>query len=671
MPRETLVLENERIRREFRWNGGNLVTTAVTDLRTGRVWTARGVTPDVQFPGETDAATDGAVRETDVPANAVVPAHRRVEVSFRLGALEVRRVFKLFPGCPAIATELFLRGRARQTAWRSAAAVAGQLVNVENQHAATDAGFHAPVLDRLEFGPRRHLRVTAVRFCDITDRRNNLVHEERLAPYGAPARLTGNLLFGADTLDAGAGFFLLKEAPSSDVQLAPPGSDFAVTRAAAEITGIGVDPDDLPEQEWVRAYGCVLGVAEGRESAILEALRRYQETLRRYDPARDAQILVNTWGDRNRDARVGEAFALKELECCKRLGATHFMIDDGWQAGTSSNSATAGGSMENIWKDEAYWKPHPRRFPNGLTPLSARARELGLRLGLWFAPAKDNHYENWRRDADTLVGLHREHGINLFKIDMVDLPVKTAETRFRRFMETVLEATRGQVSFNLDVTAQRRGGFHLFREFGSLFLENRYTDWSNYYPHWTLRNLWMLSRYVAPRFLQIEFLNRWRNAANYAADDPLAPGCVPFDYCFAVTMMAQPLAWFEASGLPEEAFAIAPLVAKARELETELHAPQVFPIGDEPSGAGWTGFQTRPDDARPGAGLLLVFREFNQEPRGRVKLWDVPPGTRLAGAALAGAATDFTGTVNADGTLDVTLPAPFTFGLWRLRPSHP
>jgi len=28
---------------------------------------------------------------------------------------------------------------------------------------------------------------------------------------------------------------------------------------------------------------------------------------------------------------------------------------------------------------------------------------------------------------------------------------------------------------------------------GVLVLENRYTDWVNYHPHWTLRNLWMLA----------------------------------------------------------------------------------------------------------------------------------------------------------------------------------
>ena len=33
-------------------------------------------------------------------------------------------------------------------------------------------------------------------------------------------------------------------------------------------------------------------------------------------------------------------------------------------------------------------------------------------------------------------------------------------------------------------------------EYGNIFLENRYTDWGNYFPYRTLRNLWQLSRYV-------------------------------------------------------------------------------------------------------------------------------------------------------------------------------
>lgn len=56
--------------------------------------------------------------------------------------------------------------------------------------------------------------------------------------------------------------------------------------------------------------------------------------------------------------------------------------------------------------------------------------------------------------------------------------------------------TNYTVTFNMDVTAGRRNGYHFFNEYVSLFLENRYTDWVNYYPYCTLRNLWSLSRYL-------------------------------------------------------------------------------------------------------------------------------------------------------------------------------
>ena len=76
-------------------------------------------------------------------------------------------------------------------------------------------------------------------------------------------------------------------------------------------------------------------------------------------------------------------------------------------------------------------------------------------------------------------------------------------------------------------------------EYGNIFLENRYTDWGNYYPYRTLRNLWMLSRYVPAEKMQIEFLNKWRNADKYDVADPFAPARYSFDYLFAITLAAQ------------------------------------------------------------------------------------------------------------------------------------
>ena len=82
---------------------------------------------------------------------------------------------------------------------------------------------------------------------------------------------------------------------------------------------------------------------------------------------------------------------------------------------------------------------------------------------------------------DALIGLHREYGIRTFKIDGVMIPDKRADLNLRRMFERVMDATGGQVVFSLDVTAGRRWGYHYGNEYGNIFLENRYHDWSNHY----------------------------------------------------------------------------------------------------------------------------------------------------------------------------------------------
>lgn len=646
---DLLVLQNSRMRRRYRWNQGNLLSLETTDLAANRTWGLSGYETDCFFPGEVPSPADAHFETTAVPEGSINHAYLRVDCSCRFGELEVRRCFRLYEDCPAIACELFLRGRT-QGVWRSP----GHVPGVDEK----EVPFVAEIIERLCFD-RPHLRARAVQFFDVTDQRNNLVLERPLIPYAHPLYLTGNLLLLTDALD-GAGIFILKEAPCSDVQLAYPGCDFVLDRTSVRVVGAGITPQDIAADRWTRCYGFVTGVAAGGEHGLLDALRNYQSRLRRCEAGRDHMIMLNTWGDRSRDARLGEVFALAELEAGAKLGITHFQLDDGWQTGVTSNSADPAGSLHNIWRKPDYWKVNPKRFPRGLAPVAQRARELGIELCLWFNPSADDSYAHWKDDADVLIRLFREHGIRTFKIDGVILPDKKADENFRAMLERVLDATDHQAVFNLDVTAGRRGGYHYLNHYGNLFLENRYTDWGNYYPHWTLRNLWQLARYVPPQNLQIEFLNKWRNPRKYASDDPLAPEHVPFDYCFAITMMAQPLAWFEASNLPPQAFDIAPLVRTYREHQQAIHAGRIFPIGDEPSGASWTGFQS----CGEGGGYLLLLRELSSRPTATVDLWQAlarsQPLQLVAGSA--GAQID----VRADGkSVTAHLPQGFSFALYR------
>ena len=384
------------------------------------------------------------------------------------------------------------------------------------------------ILDRMSL-KGMHWHAKAVEFWDVTDWNDNLVAERDIISYRKNS-YRGNLLFMQDGID-GSGLFFLKEAPCSSVQLEYGGADFIADFGTFSVTGPGINSRDIGPDSWTGIYSVVTGVWSGGELEALTALRKYQKNVRRHLPERDEMIMMNTWGDRSQDSKVNEEFCLAELEKASRLGITHFQIDDGWQVGKSPNSAVAKGSFKNIWDNPDYWTPDPVKYPRGLKPVVDRAKELGIEVGLWFNPSIQNDFEDWRKDADALIRLYREYGIRIFKIDGLNIPNKTAENNLRRFFDAVSEATGRQVVFNLDVTAGRRGGYHYFNEYGNIFLENRYTDWGNYYPYHTLRNVWLLSKYVPAEKLQVEFLNKWRNADKYAGDPFL--GGADFDALFA------------------------------------------------------------------------------------------------------------------------------------------
>jgi len=370
-------------------------------------------------------------------------------------------------------------------------------------------------------------------------------------------------------------------------------------------------------------------------------------------------VLLNTWGDHSQDRKIGLDFRLNEIRAAHRLGITHFQLDDGWQTGRSAASAIAKGSFEGIWKRRDYWEPDVTKFPDGLGPLVALGKKLGIEICVWFNPSQDSSYVHWRDDAGALINLYQKYGIRTFKIDGVQVLDKQSDINIRKMLDSVMMVTNNQAVFNLDVTAGKRYGYHYFNEYGNIFLENRYTDFGSYYPYWTLRNLWMLSRYVPAQNLQIEFLNNFRNTDKYAKDDLLAPSTVSFEYEFALTMMAQPLAWMEASGLPEKAFSIAPVIKKYVALQEKVHAGQIFPIGEEPTGSSWTGFQSVQGDQ----GYLLIIRERNGQVRHAVQTW-LPAGKKVKLQAELGQGKSSIAEVDNDGRVTFTLPAANNYALY-------
>lgn len=637
---DTLYIGNALIHRTFVWNEGNLKTVAIKDRATGRAFVNRSGTPDFVFTEVEYPASDGSLEVRMVESDAIRPAHMLAVVSYRYGPYQVRREWRIYENCPALAVDNFVCGEP-----------ASVPVTAGNQK----SGGPPLRLECLDIGGD-HWHARAVEFSDVTDWNNNLVKTVDFIPFHKLG-YRGNLLFSRDV--DGNGLFFLKEAPCTGMQIASDGADFEAEAGKFLVKGLGAESADLQSGEWVKLYSTVTGVFGEGELSPLLALHAYQKRIRIHDAKRDEMVMMNTWGDRSQDAKVNEAFCLRELEKAARLGITHFQIDDGWQEGKSPNSALGKGSFADIHRNPLYWTPSRDKYPSGLAPVVEKAKELGIELGLWFNPSAQNDFEDWEKDVEAVVGLFNAYGIEVFKIDGVSIPNKKSEENFRRFLDGVLARTGNQVVFNLDVTAGRRGGYHMFGEYGNIFLENRYTDWRNYYPYWTLRNLWQLCPYVPAERLQVEFLNKWRNADKYEGSS-FAPQGYDFSYVFATTMAGQPLAWLEASNLPEEAYLISELVKEYVNVAPSFHEGTILPIGDEPSGRAWTGFQS----IQKGKGYVIVYREDNPKVKAGMRTW-FPEGTLVKFGLVLGDGADFTSVAGRNGEVEFSLPTRNSFALYR------
>ena len=646
---DTLVIENEHVARRYLWNEGHLLTLSLENKRSGKRWEMEETEPDFSVGNSQLGPSSATLEELEVVGSRLEATHRQVIVTTDYGDFMLRRIYRIYEGTPIIRCDYLMKG---QLPLDGPMDVETETISGVESVSLKQPSASGMVMDRLAL-PGQHWQLRNVRFMDKTDQHDNLLQEDRYLLYRRDLPLRGNLLL-AQSPKADEQLIFLKLAPLGVHQQAYPGYDFLLRPGDWRISGPGLSAETLSEEKWTQGYSLAWGVSEvGEETPRLQA---FMKKLRPFRLERDAMIMMNTWGDRGRDGRLNEAFVLNELEKAHQLGITHFQIDDGWQAGLSKNSASASGELWDAWPKES-WQPHPERFPNGLGPVIEAARNRDMQIGLWFHPSNASDYAQWEQDAEVLTALYRQYGVKYFKIDGIELPNKKSEENLRKMFDQVREASQGEVVFNLDATAGVRGGYFLFNEYGNIFLENRYTDWGNYYPYRTLRNLWMLSHYMAPQNLQIEFLNKWRNADRYPEDDPFVPAHYSFDYLFAITMAAQPLAWMEAGNLPAEALGTAGLVALYKDHLAAWQGGEILPIGDEPSGTSWTGFQSVSTE---GEGYLLVFREDHGASEHDIATF-LKANTTYKLTPLYGKSRQLSLTTDGQGRAGLSLPEPNSF----------
>ena len=450
-----------------------------------------------------------------------------------------------------------------------------------------------------------HPRLVEVQLMDDTDRHDELYFEKEylLSRCEKPFDVSAPALFIEDSLTGeGIAFFRKAPLPHARTSNSP---DWHVDPLGRKVTVLSND------------YQGVSIRYRGGKAGRIRAATDFQRRFRPYVAGRDGLFLSNTWGDGNRDACINERFLLAEVASGAELGVDVIQIDDGWQKGRSANSASlaAGekGRWGSWWEVEGFWDVDPVRFPNGLGKVIGEARSKGMKFGLWFGPDSSNDAANWNKDADFLLSLHRDLGVDYFKFDSMHTPTPLALSRQAMLMDRLMDESDGRITIDLDVTAGRRPGYFAFPRIGPVFVENRYireNDVRLWWPHRTLRNLWGLAHVVDPVRLRMEVLNPERKSGLYPNGDPLTPICWPRDAIFAISMYSSPLGWFEIQNLSQETVAAwKPLIAQWKRERDAIHDGYIYPVGSAPDGLAWTGFVSAAKDGS--AGTALLFRELD------------------------------------------------------------
>lgn len=599
-----IILGNGLVERSFCLSRERERPGPVRNPVTGYLWYPGEDTPAEAYdrPGYAGITYEARVDDR----HGLSAPHLSVTATLQGDGFVQRRCYMVYPDSPFLSVRVEVRGLLQPAA---AGGRHRDSDGVEVSAGPAGMALRPDAIDLLPL-PHAHLRAEAIALYDKTDSHDTLASVNQRLLYGRECwEADGNLLRIEDYV-AGEGLLIVKEAPTHLSALHRATCDFVVDRARhVQVLGTGMAYGQAYE-DFVYQYGVTIGV--GSCAGLLEAYKRHYRLVYRGDPRRHGLMMSNTWGDRNQDSAVCEGFILREIDVAAQLGLDIVQIDDGWQQGITANSKLAGGG---VWEgyyafDDDFWQVNAAKFPRGLAPVAGHARARGIALGLWFSPDSSNDFANWRRDAQTLLSLYRAYGIAYFKLDGVKIRSKLAERRYLDLLEQVWTGSGGKIGVNQDITAEDRLGYLYHKEHGTLFVENRYTDWGNYYPHNTLKNLWTVSRYFPSIKFQFELLNPTRNRAVYG-DDPFAPGRYGMDYLFATVMVANPLFWMELTALPTaERAALGGILAVYRQHRAAMWGGMVMPMGQCPDGQSFTGFQvvTGASD-----GYLLIFREAAPE----------------------------------------------------------
>lgn len=369
--------------------------------------------------------------------------------------------------------------------------------------------------------------------------------------------------------------------------------DFLLTSKGIANTGTSLRPDEVLVNKYRKAWASWTIVGENTEDGRELALKSFERLRYPVNPETDIYLMANTWGSDRGVEASDEENVLKELEIQKYLGLEVQQIDDGYQKPAKNNkNGTVNG-----------WYPHPDRYPQGFKNVKEKADEYGLKLGLWFAGMPVSLQE-MKDNYDAV-------GFSYYKLDFVNF-------RNHSDLEQMIEKIRAyelytnhksKVNWDLTENASRFGYFWA-KEYGCVYLENRkpkYPQHAVYVPYLVLRDLWHVSKYCNLNKFQGTIQNKDRVDKNKSDAYKYS-----YAYTTVIPLMSTPLFFQETQFYSKEALEIVKQIISAYKKERlSLYNSIVYPIGDEPDNAAWTGFQAHNTESE--AGYITLFREINND----------------------------------------------------------
>ncbi|OGS18709.1 MAG: hypothetical protein A3J83_01850 [Elusimicrobia bacterium RIFOXYA2_FULL_40_6] len=603
---QILTLGNELIERKWEYKDGKMFTVSFFDKATKREWAIaqgsienefcyEGVFGEFTATGfKIPALKLLSVTSEEIKESRFEKAGLKVIVTLKepKNKLTIKRNLIIYPEVPAIRSYIELKSDKK---FKDDKVLEGRKLNVVDS---------IPVL-------AEEFIYTSVEFFNKTDRNYESIMSKRVLAYSGDDKLpfTGSLLIQEESVKL-YGLYYLKESMPFQDQRPETFCNFQIGPKNAGIMGWGFDQKEIKSDRFRKSYGSVIGVFnEGIESAY-SSVRKYNNSRFNVNRKRNPVIIANPWGDEKWKDNLSEKFVLKEIEAAAKVGATHYQIEEGWEDCKNADP-------------KKYWDIKTDILPNKFELFTKRAKELGINLALWYAPDQDRH-RKIDIEIKMLTEMYKKYGVTAIKTDWVNLRDKDAEENLEKIYRTI-DSLDDNMIFSMDNTSLygRRFTYYFMQEYGAYFFQNRYIAtpdfdfWFFYFPYKTLRNLWAIANYVPLQKIHVEVPNLERRKEEYFREGAVSPVHYSFEYCFAISMFANPIIWGQPSDLsPSAVGKLRKMTDLYKKYNQDIASGDIYALGDEPTGYSWTGFQSNNEKNK--TGYLLIFREANESSEYRI-----------------------------------------------------